>query len=143
VFLSLRLFYFILFYFILFYFIYIISNYLHVGLSLCGAGAGGYAVVILKRGSVRSDLFTILTSFKPFSPPSSSSASSKNGSEARSSYDSTFSNNGLTISTVTVDTKGISTKELVENDDTSTSTSTSMPRIPHANTRRLADYLFL
>ena len=109
---------------------------------MCGAGAGGYAVVILKRGSVRSDLFTILTSFKP-SNPSSSSASAKSDSEARSSYDSTFNNNGLTISTVTIDTKGISTKEFVENDDTQASTSTSMSRIPHANTRRLADYLFL
>lgn len=113
---------------------------------MCGAGAGGYAVVILKRGSVRSDLFTILTSFKPSNPPpSSSSASSKNDSESHSSYDSTFNNNGLTISTVTIDTKGISTKEFVENNDTpiSTLTSTSVSRIPHAKTRRLADYLFL
>lgn len=116
---------------------------------MCGAGAGGYAVVILKRGSARSDLFTILTSFKPSTPPfssfssSSSSASFKNDSEARSSYDSTFNNNGLTISTVTIDIKGISTKEFIEIDDTPILTSTSMSRIPHANTRRLADYLFL
>ena len=114
---------------------------------MCGAGAGGYAVVILKRGSVRSDLFTILTSFKPSNPPPSCCSSSKNNIETRSSYDSTFNNNGLTISTVTIDTKGISNKEYVENDDTpsssSSSSSTSMSRIPHANTRRLADYLFL
>lgn len=115
-------------------------------MSLCGAGAGGYAVVILKRGSVRSDLFTILTSFQPSNTSSSSSSSSSSGNQALN-YDSVFHNNGLNISSVSIDTKGITTKEFLDNDNASTSTSTltlTLPsRIPHTNTRRLADYLFL
>ena len=116
-------------------------------MSLCGAGAGGYAVIILKRGSVRSDLFTILTSFQPSntsSSPSSSSSSSSSGNQALN-YDSVFHNNGLNISSVSIDTKGITTKEFLDNDNASTSTSTlTLPsRIPHTNTRRLADYLHL
>lgn len=116
-------------------------------MSLCGAGAGGYAVIILKRGSVRSDLFTILTSFQPSNtsafPSSSSSSSSSTGSQALH-YDSVFHNNGLNISSVSIDTKGITTKEFPDIDNASTSTSTSSTaRIPHTNTRRLADYLYL
>lgn len=114
-------------------------------MSLCGAGAGGYAVVILKRGSVRSDLFTILTSFQPSNTSSSSSSSSSSSGNQALNYDSVFHNNGLNISSVSIDTKGITTKEFLDNDNASTSTSTlTLPsRIPHTNTRRLADYLFL
>ena len=107
-------------------------------MSLCGAGAGGYAVVILKRGRVRSDLFTTLTSYQPTSSPSSSSNEKKSQTV---NNDSAFNRNGLNISSVSIDTKGITTKEHYENDDASISTSTL--RIPHANSRRLADYLFL
>ena len=105
--------------------------------------------MILKRGSVRSDLFTILTSFQPSnassvpSSTSSSSSASKSGNQALN-YDSVFHNNGLNISSVSIDTKGITTKEFNDNDNDNASTSTSTSsRIPHTNTRRLADYLYL
>lgn len=99
--------------------------------------------MILKRGSVRSDLFTILTSFQRSNTSSSSSSSStsKSGNPALN-YDSVFHNNGLNISSVSIDTKGITTKEFIDNDNASTSTL-STARIPHTNTRRLADYLYL
>ena len=98
--------------------------------------------MILKRGSVRSDLFTILTSFQRSNTSSSSSSSTSKSGNPALNYDSVFHNNGLNISSVSIDTKGITTKEFIDNDNASTSTL-STARIPHTNTRRLADYLYL
>lgn len=98
------------------------------GLSLCGAGAGGFAAVILKRDKTRADLFSILNSFE-----SNASAESRNA--LNSEDNSSLKNIGLTISAVTVDRKGISTKEY--RDDVVQGSSSQTRR------RKLADYLFM
>ena len=97
------------------------------GLSLCGAGAGGFAAVILKRDRTRADLFSILNSFE-----SNASAESRNA--LNSEEHSSLQNIGLTISAVTVDRKGISTKEFRED-----VVQGSAPR----RRRKLSDYLFM
>jgi hypothetical protein len=99
-----------------------------LGLSLCGAGAGGFAAVILKRDKTRADLFSILNSFQ-----SNASAESRNA--LNSAEHSSLKNIGLTISAVTVDRKGISTKEFRED--------VVQGSVPNARRRKLADYLFM
>lgn len=94
------------------------------GLSLCGAGAGGYAVVILRRDRTRKDLFNALNAFNP---SDIGSLSAEDCSVLRS--------NGLTISSVTVDVKGIATKEFQDEPVTGSSDDSVKGR--------LADYLFL
>jgi galactokinase/mevalonate kinase-like predicted kinase len=71
-------------------------RHLTVGLSLCGAGAGGFAVVILKKENFKEDLSHLLSSF--------------NSNDINC-------NNELTIHSVSIDTKGLSIDEYHENDE--------------------------
>ena len=113
------------------------------GLSLCGAGAGGFAVVILKRNQNRADLFNALSTFTSTSNSRSnlrSKISERNEGNDRSimgnNNDNISSfNNELSIYSVVIDTKGISTKEFNDseiNDDGKV-----------VGRKDLIDYLFL
>ena len=112
------------------------------GLSLCGAGAGGFAVVILKRNQNRADLFNALSTFTSTSKSTSNSRSKRNernegnvvgNSDNKSSFNSF--NNELSIYSVVIDTKGISTKEF--NDSENSEDGANIGR------KDLIDYLFL
>jgi galactokinase/mevalonate kinase-like predicted kinase len=71
-------------------------RHLTVGLSLCGAGAGGFAVVILKKENYREDLSHLLSSFNS---------------------DDVNCNNELKIHSVSIDTKGLSIDEYHDNNE--------------------------
>lgn len=84
--------------------------------------------MILKRDKTRADLFSVLNSFE-----SKSSAESINEMDPKEH--SSLKNIGLTISSVTVDRKGISTKEFQE--------GVVLYSLPHSQRRKLSDFLFM
>ena len=104
------------------------------GLSLCGAGAGGFAVVILKRNQTRADLFTALTTFNSINRIRQNRIHN-NGivNQNDSKEDIPSFDNDLSIYSVVIDTKGISTQEFY----IAESSAQSEFR------KKLSDYLFL
>ena len=101
---------------------------LTMGLSLCGAGAGGFGVVILRRGKQRQDLELSLRNYfrananliKGDDNQSSSTSSSSNDDDVEHELESS-----MTIHTVMIDPRGISTQSFPSQPVTTTTTTTS------------------
>ena len=106
----------------IFFELFLLHNFLlFEGLSLCGAGAGGFAVVILKEKKNRADLFAKLNEF----------------TSQRTKIEGNDFNKDLSISSIIIDTKGISTKEFHETQQLRDAVDDRI------KSRKLADYLFL
>ena len=88
-----------------------------MGLSLCGAGAGGFGVVILRRDKQRQDLELSLRNYFRANAVSTKAESTSNDDQSSSSSSLRSSNDdisnelesSLTIHAVMIDPRGIST----------------------------------
>ena len=104
---------------------------LTMGLSLCGAGAGGFGVVILRRGKQRQDLELCLRNYfhanaNPIKGDDNQSSSTTSSSSSNDDDDVDQElESSMTIHTVMIDPRGISTQSFPSQPVTTTTTTTS------------------